>query len=74
MTCWAAPRAHRCVLDEAWGWCGNFDWNVRLLAWIFKAFELFMGKASGAPLYAGYRKPLLKYHTANSAYIVERFS
>jgi len=29
------------------------------LARIFHAFEMFMGKASGAPLYYCYRKPLI---------------
>jgi len=29
------------------------------LARIFHAFEMFMGKASGAPLYFCYRKPLI---------------
>jgi|GEM_PF-1727757 len=33
--------------------------NIGPLAWIFHAFEMFIGKASGAPLYACYRKRLI---------------
>jgi len=38
---------------------GRLDVSWTAFARIFHAFEMFMGKASGAPLYFCYRKPLI---------------